>query len=367
MLECVINISEGRDLELIATVASSAGAALLDVHSDPDHHRSVLTLAGPAASVQEAARSVAAAAVARLDLRTHRGVHPRIGVLDVVPFVALRRPSRPTPAARGLSAEWTGVREGSYLVPGPLRDAVLARDRFAAWAGAVLGLPGFLYGPERSLPELRRSAWRDLRPDTGPDLPHPTAGAAAIGARPVLVAYNLWLTPGAPLDVARQVARQVRGPGVRALGLAVGGGGRVQVSVNLTDPWQIGPGRLHDSVAAALDRAPLDRAPLDPVALDPAPLDRAPLDPVALDRAPLDRVAPEPPVGLRSRGRSGGGDDARALRPGLVGIDRAELVGLLPAGVLAAEAPHRWPELGLDPGATIEARLERAGLDGGSL
>ena len=337
MLECVINISEGRDLELIATVASSAGAALLDVHSDPDHHRSVLTLAGPAASVQEAARSVAAAAVARLDLRTHRGVHPRIGVLDVVPFVALRRPSRPTPAARGLSAEWTGVREGSYLVPGPLRDAVLARDRFAAWAGAVLGLPGFLYGPERSLPELRRSAWRDLRPDTGPDLPHPTAGAAAIGARPVLVAYNLWLTPGAPLDVARQVARQVRGPGVRALGLAVGGGGRVQVSVNLTDPWQIGPGRLHDSVAAALDRA----------ALDP--------------------VAPEPPVGLRSRGRSGGGDDARALRPGLVGIDRAELVGLLPAGVLAAEAPHRWPELGLDPGATIEARLERAGLDGGSL
>ncbi len=337
MLECVINISEGRDLELIATVASSAGAALLDVHSDPDHHRSVLTLAGPAASVQEAARSVAAAAVARLDLRTHRGVHPRIGVLDVVPFVALRRPSRPTPAARGLSAEWTGVREGSYLVPGPLRDAVLARDRFAAWAGAVLGLPGFLYGPERSLPELRRSAWRDLRPDTGPDLPHPTAGAAAIGARPVLVAYNLWLTPGAPLDVARQVARQVRGPGVRALGLAVGGGGRVQVSVNLTDPWQIGPGRLHDSVAAALDRA----------ALDP--------------------VAPEPPVGLRSRGRSGGGDDARARRPGLVGIDRAELVGLLPAGVLAAEAPHRWPELGLDPGATIEARLERAGLDGGSL
>ncbi len=337
MLECVINISEGRDLELIATVASSAGAALLDVHSDPDHHRSVLTLAGPAASVQEAARSVAAAAVARLDLRTHRGVHPRIGVLDVVPFVALRRPSRPTPAARGLSAEWTGVREGSYLVPGPLRDAVLARDRFAAWAGAVLGLPGFLYGPERSLPELRRSAWRDLRPDTGPDLPHPTAGAAAIGARPVLVAYNLWLTPGAPLDVARQVARQVRGPGVRALGLAVGGGGRVQVSVNLTDPWQIGPGRLHDSVAAALDRAP------------------------------LDRVAPEPPVGLRSRGRSGGGDDARARRPGLVGIDRAELVGLLPAGVLAAEAPHRWPELGLDPGATIEARLERAGLDGGSL
>ena len=121
-----------------------------------------------------------------------------------------------------------------------------ARDRFAAWAGDALGLPCFVYGPERSLPDLRRQAWRDLAPATGPAVAHPTAGAAAVGARPVLVAYNLWLAgdqdyreTGDLLGMARQFAATIRGPGIRALGLLVGD--RVQVSCNLTEPWNVGP------------------------------------------------------------------------------------------------------------------------------
>jgi glutamate formiminotransferase len=231
MLECVVNISEGRRPEVIAAIGDAAGAALLDVHTDPDHHRSVLTLAG-----EEAARSVAGAAVSALDLRGHTGAHPRIGVVDVVPFVALG----PTTGA----------------------DAIAARDRFAAWAGTDLGVPCFLYGPGRTLPEIRRRAWMDLSPDTGPARAHPTAGAMAVGARPPLVAYNVWLRQP-DLAAARRLATELRGPAVRTLGLAVGP--HVQVSMNLIDPATVGPAAVYDHIAA---RTPVARAEL--VGLVPA-------------------------------------------------------------------------------------------------
>ncbi|MEO7429646.1 MAG: glutamate formiminotransferase, partial [Acidimicrobiales bacterium] len=202
MLECVINISEGSDLRLVGAIASEAGAALLDVHSDAHHNRSVLTVVG-----EDAARAIATAAVSELDLRQHHGVHPRLGVLDVVPFVALEK-------ATAL-------------------QALRARDRFAAWLSEAHDVPCFLYGPERSLPDVRREAFRSFAPDTGPVLPHPTAGATAVGQRGVLVAYNVWID-GADLETARRIAAAVRGPGLRALGLQVGP--RVQVSMNLTDP-----------------------------------------------------------------------------------------------------------------------------------
>ena len=275
-LECVINVSEGRDRTRIANLVEAAGASVLDVHSDGDHHRSVLTLCGRGPSVEEAARSLTRAAVSLIDLRLHSGAHPRFGAVDVVPWVPL---------------------EGWPLLQGDPAVALRARDDFARWAGRDLDLPAFLYGPERSLPELRRQAWRGLPPDYGPPEPHPSAGAVAVGARPVLIAYNLWLAE-ADLEQARRIAGQLRGPALRTLGLPVGAG--VQVSCNLIDPWQIGPGVVFDAVAA---------------------------------RAP---------------------------------IERAELVGLLPRTVLAGEARHRWGELGLDDSATIEARLEQAGLDGGS-
>ena len=246
MLECVVNVSEGRDGRVLGALAAAGGRCLLDLHSDAHHHRSVLTLAGDA--VEDAARAVAAEAVARLDLRTHEGAHPRLGVVDVVPFVPL---------------------EGSSL-----DDALAARDRFLAWAGAELGLPGFAYGPERSLPEVRRTAFAGLAPTAGPPVPHPTAGAVCVGARPVLVAYNVWLAAGVGVDEARRVAAAVRRPGVvRALGLDVGG--RAQVSMNLVDPLVVGPAAAFDAVrelaavggaelvglvpAAVLDGIPRDR------------------------------------------------------------------------------------------------------------
>lgn len=270
VLECVINVSEGRDAGAIAALAAAGGDHTLDVHSDPDHHRTVITLAGPL--VEDAARSVATETVRLLDLSDHVGVHPRIGVLDVVPFAPIGT---------------TGTLEG----------ALAARNRFAVWAADTLALPCFLYGPERSLPDVRRGAFVDLRPDTGPPEPHPTAGAAAVGARPLLVAYNLWLA--APdLALARAIARDLRSPSVRTLALAVGE--HVQVSCNLVDPSAVGPVTVYDAVAA--------------------------------------RAA----------------------------VSRAELVGLVPAAVLAATPAGRWAELDLDATKAIEARLESAGLDGGS-
>jgi len=225
VLECVINVSEGRRTDVIAALAAAAGGALLDVHTDPDHHRTVLTLAG-----EEAPRAVVRLAVELIDIRSHRGVHPRIGAADVVPFVPL----------------------GSATMD----DAIEARNRFAAWAADELGLPCFLYGPERTLPEVRRAARDAFVPDTGPAQPHPTAGAVAVGARPVLVAYNVWLAEP-DLDAAAQLAKGLRSPSVRTLALAVGD--QVQVSANLVSPLTYGPGDLYDAVA---DRLAVARAEL---------------------------------------------------------------------------------------------------------
>lgn len=262
MLECVVNISEGQDAATIAAIAAAAGADLLDVHTDPHHHRSVLTLIG-----EEAIRAVATAAVERLDLGSHRGVHPRIGVVDVVPFVPLA---------------------GSTL-----DDALSARDRFATWLSATHGVPCFHYGPERTLPDIRRGAFTALSPDTGPPVPHPTAGACAVGARDLLVAYNVWL---ADPDVtqAKAVASAVRGDGIRALGLLVGE--RAQVSMNLVEPLRVGPAEAFDRVAAA------------------------------------------------------------AAAVGAT-VEGAELVGLVPDAVLAAISDDRWTLLDLDRDRTIEARV----------
>lgn len=231
MLECVVNVSEGRDHGALAAFAEATGADLLDLHVDAHHHRSVWTLVG-----EDAPRRLTTAAVERLDLRTHDGVHPRIGVVDVVPFVPLG--------------------------PATMADALDARNRFCTWAGDHLRLPCFAYGPERSLPDVRRHAFGDLAPVAGPWAPHPTAGAVAVGARPPLVAYNLWLARP-DLTLARAIARDLRAPAVRALGLAVGD--EVQVSMNLVDPATWGPAEAWDAVSA---RAPVARAEL--VGLIPA-------------------------------------------------------------------------------------------------
>ena len=229
-----MNVSEGRRPDVIDALADAAGGVVLDVHSDEHHNRSVLTLGGPEGEVEAAARALARRGVELIDLRLHSGVHPRLGAVDVVPFVPL--------GGVGLDA------------------AVAARDAFAAWAAAELGVPCFLYGPERSLPDVRRLAFSSLAPDVGPAVAHPSAGAMAVGARGVLVAYNVWLAVGVAVDSARAVARLVRAewPGaVRALGLDVGG--RAQVSCNLVDPARVGPMAVFDFVEAC---AEVDRAEL---------------------------------------------------------------------------------------------------------
>lgn len=218
VLECVVNVSEGRDRALIAELAAAAGVDLLDVHSDPFHNRSVFTMVG-----EDAPRALAQAAWDRIDLTAHDGVHPRFGVVDVVPFVPL----------------------GSTT----MADAVAARDRFGRWT-ATFGVPSFAYGPERSLPEVRRGAFRTLDPTFGPADAHVRGGAVALGARPVLVAWNLWLGTDDPAE-ARAVASALRGPRLRTLALTVGD--RIQLSMNLVDPLVLGPAELFDLASAHTD------------------------------------------------------------------------------------------------------------------
>ena len=215
MLECVLNISEGRDEAILAALVAAAGDALLDLHCDPHHHRSVLTLVGT-----DAVRSVAEVAVERIDLRDHVGVHPRIGVVDVVPFVALQG-STPT-------------------------NALAARDAYAHWSASDLGVGCYLYGPERTLPDLRRAARAGADPDVPARQPHPGGGATAAGQRDVLVAYNVWLAEP-DLAQARAIAAEIRRPGLRTLGLMVGD--RAQVSMNLVEPDRVGPVSAYDAVA----------------------------------------------------------------------------------------------------------------------
>ena len=248
-LECVINVCDGRQSSALEAIALAAGSCLLDVHTDPWHDRSVLTLCGQ--EVEQAARSVAETTVSLLDMRDHAAARGRLGVIDVVAFV----PIRTAPPARVVP----GVTD-----PGPvdLSSALSARGAFAESASLELGVPCFFYGPERSLPEVRRRAFVTDQPDTGPANPHPTAGAICVGARDVLIAYNLWLALD-DVTIAQEIAQAMRSREVRALGLELGG--RSQVSCNLVDPWLFGPAEAFDFVA---ERAPVARAEL--VGLVPA-------------------------------------------------------------------------------------------------
>lgn len=254
---------------MLRDLVDAAGPALLDLHHDAYHHRAVLTLGGLDAEVVEAAvRALTEAAVDAIDLREHRGVHPRFGVVDVVPFVPVAADGRPA---------------------GPdddLGPALAARDRFSAWAAGELGLPCFHYGPERSLPDVRRGAFTELVPDVGPPEPHPTAGACAVGARGALIAYNLWLAD-APPEVARRIASVVRRPGIRVLGLAVGA--HTQVSCNLTDPYRVGPEVAYEAVDSAAAEAGASVARAELVGLVPQAVLQAVDEP---DRARLD-LAPD--------------------------------------------------------------------------
>ncbi len=237
MLECVVNVAEGRDHTALRAIADASGPALLDVHTDTDHHRTVFTLAGPGdTDAIGATRSLAGAVEARVSISGYDGVHPFLGALDVVPFIGL------------------------HATDEERTSAVHAAREFGAWWAETHGVPVFLYDDAdpsgRDLPRTRREAFTTRRPDFGPDAPHRTLGATAVGARRPLVAINVWLASD-DLGLARRIAGAVRErdgglPGVRALGLPLATRGLVQVSMNLVDLDRTG---IEEAVTAVREQA----------------------------------------------------------------------------------------------------------------
>ena len=222
ILGCALNLSEGRRAGVVDTVARAASpAAVLDISSDPDHNRTVLTLCGTPNNLVEGVVSASRAALEHVDLRSHDGVHPRLGAVDVVPFYPLQSAN--------------------------MADAVAAATLCAERLWEVLQLPSFLYEEaatttqSRALPWIRRNAFAGSVPDVGGPGPHPTGGAAVVGARSLLVAYNVDLD-STDLPVARRIASAIRGAfrgRVRSLGLALPLRGSVQVSMNILRPEQV--------------------------------------------------------------------------------------------------------------------------------
>jgi len=253
-LLAVPNVSEGRDPARIEALqrAFSDGVQLLDRHSDPDHNRTVFTLAGEPETLPGALARGAAEAIAAIDMEAHEGVHPAIGALDVCPIV--------------------------WVDPGD-REAARAAALDVAVRVGDLGVPAFLYGELATDPaHVERAYFRngglaelwlrmeagELRPDRGPRLPHRTAGATLVSARPPLGAFNVELE-GGDLDVARAVAAGLREsggglPGVRAIGLPLSGG-RTQVSTNVHDPVAVPLGAVVERIREL--GAPLGARPLE--------------------------------------------------------------------------------------------------------
>jgi glutamate formiminotransferase len=232
IIECVPNVSEGRDQQKIDAIAEkisrTPGVKLLDVCVDRDHHRSVFTFIGLPEDVVRAALTALTGALDGIDMREHRGVHPRIGAVDVVPFVPLK---------------------GAVM-----NDAVEAAHRFGYAFGEKNGVPVYFYGEaaliprRRELPDIRRGGYEGLKarmedpqwkPDAGPAAFHPKSGATAVGARQPLIAFNVNLKTD-DLGAAREIARKVRFSSgglrhVKAIGVPLKSRNIVQVSMNLTN------------------------------------------------------------------------------------------------------------------------------------
>ncbi|OLC48444.1 MAG: glutamate formimidoyltransferase [Acidobacteria bacterium 13_1_40CM_2_64_6] len=251
LIECIPNISEGRRPDVVADMASAIravpGVRLLDFSSDASHNRSVFTLAGDAAGVEQAVMALFERAVAAIDLRTHHGEHPRMGAVDVVPFVPIE-----------------GVTMAECVALAKKVGAAVA-DRFK--------IPVYLYedastNPARkNLEDIRRGEFEGLAakmatqgwaPDFGPSAPHPSAGAAVIGARMALIAYNINLATDR-LDVAKKIAAAIRHSSggyryVKAAGFKLEDRGIVQVSMNLTNYEKTPIFRVFETVKREAER-----------------------------------------------------------------------------------------------------------------
>ncbi|MGH2811657.1 MAG: glutamate formimidoyltransferase [Actinomycetota bacterium] len=234
LLECVPNLSEGRRPAVINRIVSAfevPGVTLLDVHLDADHNRSVLTVAGHRRALVDAVIAATARAVEEIDLRSHSGVHPRMGAMDVVPFVPI---------------------SGSEMA-----EAAVAAREAAQRINSELEVPCFLYGAaaqrqvSEQLPQVRREAFRTLTPDFGGTEPHATAGATVVGAREILVAYNINLD--CPLEIAEDIASEIRERDgglahLRAMGVRLNSRNLSQVSMNLIRPAETTVADAYDAV-----------------------------------------------------------------------------------------------------------------------
>jgi glutamate formiminotransferase len=238
LIECVPNFSEGRDAQTVQAIEhairSVPGVILLRSEMDPDHNRSVITFAGPPDAVAQGALSGIAVAAERIDLRRHIGVHPRIGAADVVPFVPLQNAT--------------------------LEDCAAIAHRVGESVWKKLGVPVYFYeaaarSPERrALENVRRGGFEHpaLLPDLGGPALHPSAGACVIGARKLLIAFNVDLDT-TDLSIAQAIARKIRAssgglPSLKAMGVPLASRSLVQVSMNLTDFTQTSLREVYETV-----------------------------------------------------------------------------------------------------------------------
>lgn len=232
LLECALNFSEGRREDIIrAIVAAAKGVRVLDVSSDKDHNRTVLTFVGSPEATADAALQISAKAVELIDMNQHHGAHPRMGAVDVIPFVPLGQTS--------------------------MEEAIAVARQVGQRIGEELGIPVYLYEEaatrpqRRNLADVRQGEYEGLaqklanpewKPDFGPDRPHPTAGATAVGARIYLVAYNVNLGTS-DVRIAKAIARALRAKSgglqnVKALGVMLQERNLAQVTMNIVDPFQ---------------------------------------------------------------------------------------------------------------------------------
>jgi len=236
IIQSAVNVSEGRRSEVIAAVVDAAGNVpgikVADWSADIDHNRMVISLLGGPDAIRDAAIAITEVALDKIDLRTHAGVHPRVGAVDVIPLVPIRNIS--------------------------MEECISVSREISQSLASRFNLPVYLYersgaeGRQMSLPAIRKGGFEGLfteskmltrRPDYGPLEPHSSAGAAVVGARSPLVAYNILLDSSVP-DAAIQIAEKVRKmrgtnltlTGVRTLGLLLPSINRAQVSMNLTQP-----------------------------------------------------------------------------------------------------------------------------------
>jgi len=252
LFECIPNISEGRRDDVVAAIRDAAlrrgpGVLLLDETSDRDHNRSVLTFLGDGAALVSAMEAMVGAALERIDLREHQGAHPRLGAVDVIPFVPIREATT--------------------------ADAVALAQELGRRVGSTYGVPVFLYEDaatsetRRNLATIRQGEFEGLaakmrepgwKPDFGPEAPHPSAGATVVGARAPLVAYNINLGTS-DLSVADRIAKAIRHISggyrfVKAMGVKLEARNQVQVSINMTNFEKTPLHRVFETVRSEAER-----------------------------------------------------------------------------------------------------------------